>query len=320
VDTCACAQSTYWASVGGVDCSVLPTMYFYHPDYLGSVEFVTDMSGDPYQFFLNTIWGENLQNQLAFNTTAFSSRFRFNGKEWDEETGNFYYGARYYDPKISVWLSVDPLAAKFNNLSPYHFSVNNPINVFDHDGRDTTHANKQTQQRVNDAYHSTLKRIERLEKKIDKGMEDFLNGDMSDRKEGKYMDMLQEYRELSDIKRDFERIFDENTPCVKYEINDDKVGEGNSGLTVFKKGETITVYLSSGHPNSYYNQSVVIHENVHVNQIYSGVSHRSHNSELKAYQRQAIFEPGYVERFIQMQKSTGLWEAIQTSYWDYPVY
>jgi len=31
-DSCACAQSTYWASQSGVDCSVLPTMYFYHPD------------------------------------------------------------------------------------------------------------------------------------------------------------------------------------------------------------------------------------------------------------------------------------------------
>ncbi len=134
-DSCACAQSTYWASQSGVDCSVLPTMYFYHPDYLGSVEFVTDMSGDPYQFFLNTIWGENLQNQLAFNTTAFSSRFRFNGKEWDEETGNFYYGARYYDPMLSVWLSVDPRTSEMPTWSPYVFSFNNPVKFVDPDGR-----------------------------------------------------------------------------------------------------------------------------------------------------------------------------------------
>jgi RHS repeat-associated protein len=85
-------------------------MYWYDPDYLGSVEYVTDMTGDPYQFFFNTIWGENLQNQMAVSFKSFSSRFRFNGKEWDEETGNYYYGARYYDPKVSVWLSVDPLA------------------------------------------------------------------------------------------------------------------------------------------------------------------------------------------------------------------
>ncbi|MCR9155590.1 MAG: RHS repeat-associated core domain-containing protein, partial [Bacteroidetes bacterium] len=106
----------------------------YHPDYLGSVEFVTDMNGNPYQFFHNTIWGENLQNHMAFSFKSFSSRYRFNGKEWDEETGNFYYGARYYDPKISVWLSVDPLATNYPYISPYNFVENNPLKFVDPTG------------------------------------------------------------------------------------------------------------------------------------------------------------------------------------------
>jgi RHS repeat-associated protein len=116
-------------------CDEIEIIYFYHPDYLGSVEFITDMRGEPYQFFLNTPWGENLENQYAKSYTSFSSRFRFNGKEWDEETGNFYYGARYYDPKMSVWLSVDPLAHKLPHLTPYCFSNNNPVNMVDPDGR-----------------------------------------------------------------------------------------------------------------------------------------------------------------------------------------
>ncbi|MCR9155591.1 MAG: RHS repeat-associated core domain-containing protein, partial [Bacteroidetes bacterium] len=130
----ACSQSLYWAQQGGVNCSGLELLYFYHSDYLGSVEFVTDMRGEAYQFFLNTPWGENLENQFARNYTAFSSRFRFNGKEWDEETGNFYYGARYYDPKVSIWLSADPLAGEAPHLTPYRFSFNNPLNVVDPDG------------------------------------------------------------------------------------------------------------------------------------------------------------------------------------------
>jgi len=132
--TLACEQSLYWANVGGVNCATVELIYFYHPDYLGSVEFVTDMRGEPYQFFLNTPWGENIENQFARNYTAFSSRFRFNGKEWDEETGNFYYGARYYDPKVSIWLSVDPLAGEAPHLTPYRFSFNNPLNVVDPNG------------------------------------------------------------------------------------------------------------------------------------------------------------------------------------------
>ena len=58
--------------------------------------------------------------------------------------GNFYYGARYYDPKISVWLSVDAMAYKYPGLSPYAFVANNPLIFFDPDGNDIwiTHGNQ----------------------------------------------------------------------------------------------------------------------------------------------------------------------------------
>ncbi|QNR25669.1 RHS repeat domain-containing protein [Croceimicrobium hydrocarbonivorans] len=163
-DSCACAQSTYWASLSGVNCSAIPTMYFYHPDYLGSVEFVTDMSGDPCQFFLNTIWGGNLQNQMALSTTTFSSRFRFNGKEWDEETGNFYYGARYMDPHISMWLSVDPKAYAFPSVTPYSVMMNNPINMIDPGGDSTYVFGDQAQMLVDDLNKSSDLTITRDEK------------------------------------------------------------------------------------------------------------------------------------------------------------
>jgi RHS repeat-associated protein len=65
-----------------------------------------------------------------------NSPYKFNGKELDEETGNYYYGARYYDPKTSIWLSVDPLAEKYPGISPYAYVANNPLNYIDPDGRD----------------------------------------------------------------------------------------------------------------------------------------------------------------------------------------
>lgn len=51
------------------------------------------------------------------------------------ETGNYYYGARYYDPRVSVWLSVDPLAHKYPSQTPYNFVFNNPLILTDPDGR-----------------------------------------------------------------------------------------------------------------------------------------------------------------------------------------
>src|SRR5690606_11810684 len=57
--------------------------------------------------------------------------FKFNGKELDDETGNYYHGARYYDPKTSIWLSVDPLASEMPSWSPYNFTFNNPLRYVD---------------------------------------------------------------------------------------------------------------------------------------------------------------------------------------------
>jgi RHS repeat-associated protein len=61
--------------------------------------------------------------------------YLFNGKELDEETGLYYYGARYYDPKTSVWTAIDPLAEKYSHLSPYVYVANNPICATDPDGK-----------------------------------------------------------------------------------------------------------------------------------------------------------------------------------------
>jgi hypothetical protein len=46
----------------------------------------------------------------------------------------YYYGARYYDSKISLWLSVDPLAEKYPDVSPYAYAFNNPVNLIDPTG------------------------------------------------------------------------------------------------------------------------------------------------------------------------------------------
>jgi len=61
--------------------------------------------------------------------------YLFTGKELDEGTGLSYFGARYYDPSIGRWLSVDPLMEKYPSLSPYNYCANNPVIHYDPDGR-----------------------------------------------------------------------------------------------------------------------------------------------------------------------------------------
>jgi RHS repeat-associated protein len=109
-------------------------MYWYHPDYVSNVDMVTDKSGEAYELFLYNAWGESLHHWSSSSTNSWSSPYRLNSKELDSETGMHYYGARYHHPKLSVWMSVDPLAHQ--TLEAYQFTGNNPIYYVDPDGRE----------------------------------------------------------------------------------------------------------------------------------------------------------------------------------------
>jgi RHS repeat-associated protein len=106
--------------------------YFFHPDHLGSTNYVTDASGEVFQHLEYMAFGETFVDEHS-NTDR--TPYLFNGKELDEETGLYYYGARYYDPRTSVWASLDPLAEKYPEWSPYNYSFNNPLRFIDPDGR-----------------------------------------------------------------------------------------------------------------------------------------------------------------------------------------
>ena len=67
---------------------------------------------------------------------TWNTPYLFNAKELDEETGLYYYGARYYDPRLSLWMSTDPLQEKYPNISPYCYTVNNPLKFIDPTGMD----------------------------------------------------------------------------------------------------------------------------------------------------------------------------------------
>jgi len=111
-------------------------IYFFYSDHLGSSTFLSDGNGQPYQFFLNLPFGETMEEQFALSPNVWwKTPYLFNGKELDSRTSLYYYGARYYDPGLSVWLSVDPLAEKAPGWTPYRYAFNNPIRILDPDGQ-----------------------------------------------------------------------------------------------------------------------------------------------------------------------------------------
>ncbi|MDU9049340.1 MAG: SpvB/TcaC N-terminal domain-containing protein [Candidatus Electrothrix sp. Rat3] len=124
-------------------------IYYYHPDHLGSSTFISDADGELYQHLENFPFGETWVEE---STNTQRTPYHFTAKELDEETGLYYFGARYYDPRTSVWQSPDPILGSylptgdkklpgmggvFNsaNIGLYTYTHNNPMIYIDPDGK-----------------------------------------------------------------------------------------------------------------------------------------------------------------------------------------
>jgi RHS repeat-associated protein len=127
--------------------------YYYHADHLGSSSYITNLDGEIVQHVEYVPFGEVF---IEERNNTWNTPYLFNGKELDEETGLYYYGARYYNPRESVWLSVDALASYnpfeqenfidgqhnggvYNsfNLTVYGYCYQNPIVLVDPNGKQT---------------------------------------------------------------------------------------------------------------------------------------------------------------------------------------
>lgn len=106
--------------------------FFYHPDHLGSSSFITNLEGEVVQHIEYVPFGEVF---IEERNNVWNTPYLFNAKEFDEETGMYYYGARYYEPKLSVWMSTDSEELKFPNIGTYTYAANNPIKFIDADGK-----------------------------------------------------------------------------------------------------------------------------------------------------------------------------------------
>jgi RHS repeat-associated protein len=105
--------------------------YYFHPDHLGSSNYITNIAGEVSQHTEYFAFGETFVDEHKGSN---NSPYKFNGKELDEESGLYYYGARYYAARESIWLSVDNEFQKGPEYSPYCYAFNNPIRFIDPDG------------------------------------------------------------------------------------------------------------------------------------------------------------------------------------------
>ena len=105
--------------------------FFYHSDHLGSTSYITDDHANITQYDAYLPYGELLVDE---HSSSEELPYKFNGKQFDDETGLYYYGARYMNPMASIWYGVDPLAEKYTTTGGYVYTLDNPVRLIDPNG------------------------------------------------------------------------------------------------------------------------------------------------------------------------------------------
>lgn len=104
------------------------SFYYYHADGLGSVTAITDANRNVVQRYSYDSFGRiTAQN-------SFKSSYTFTSREYDPQTGLYYYRARYYDPVEGRFISKDPIGFDGEDVTLYGYVQNNPINFTDPSG------------------------------------------------------------------------------------------------------------------------------------------------------------------------------------------
>jgi RHS repeat-associated protein len=101
-------------------------LYYYHGDGLGSVNDLTDASGSVARTYRYDSFG-----RIISQTGTLDQPFAFTGREYDAETGLYYYRARYYDPKAGRFTSKDPIGFGGGDVNLFRYVGNDPVDFKD---------------------------------------------------------------------------------------------------------------------------------------------------------------------------------------------
>ena len=216
------------------------SIYWFHPNHLGSGTLITDINGNPYQFFLNLPFGETFVDKHS-HTGYYENVYKFNGKELDTETGYYYYGARYYNPRISQFYATDPLAEKYPNFSPYTYTADNPVMLVDPKGMFFKRKNQRKASRY-------LRRIERKLDRIYKRMNRSKNNKQIEKLKNRAKELGKSMDDIIDMNND---------EMVEYRFSHS--GTSSSSLTK-ENGKWIYTISANGMANK-------IHEIKHGGQV-----------------------------------------------------
>ncbi len=107
---------------------------FIYSNHLQSSNLELNESGGIISYEEYHPYGTTAYQSKSSTIAATAKRYRYTGKERDEESGLSYHGARYFAPWLCRWTAVDPLESKYAGWSSYNYGFNNPIKWTDPTG------------------------------------------------------------------------------------------------------------------------------------------------------------------------------------------
>ena len=100
--------------------------YTFHADALGSIIAITDSASQLVQRYEYDAYG----NIVSVQDPAFKQPYAYTGREWDDESGLYYYRARYYDPVVGRFLQEDPIGLR-GGINRFAYVNGNPLKYTD---------------------------------------------------------------------------------------------------------------------------------------------------------------------------------------------
>ena len=174
--------------------------FFYHSDHLGSTSYITDDKANITQYDAYLPYGELLVDE---HSSSEDLPYKFNGKQFDEETGLYYYGARYMNPVTSLWYGVDPKKELSDFWGCYLYCNDNPIILIDKFG-EKTEKNNPKKEPIYYVYESRWSNVYKTHKKYlgKKTMKNLTYDSNPNNRRERRQESLRGYSVLSGFDRD----------------------------------------------------------------------------------------------------------------------
>ena len=103
--------------------------YYYHSDRLGSIRAITDNSGN-----IENLYDYDSYGNPVISQESVLNPFEFTGREYDNESGLYFYRSRLYDARAGRYISEDPIDFNAGDSNLYRYTSNNPQNITDPTG------------------------------------------------------------------------------------------------------------------------------------------------------------------------------------------